>query len=130
MSAEPGAERIPILRLGDILIASIQQELTDRLALLLQQDLTEMAADGARGVIIDISSVEMIDSFLARVLSEIAAAASMLAGETVVAGMRPSVAITLVEMGLHLRGLKTALSLSDAMAVLGTVESGDRVGDR
>ena len=118
MSAGTGAERISVLRMGDVLIATIQQELTDQTALALQQDLTEMAATGARGVVIEISGVEIVDSFLARVLSEIAAATSMLAGRTVVAGMRPSVAITLVEMGLGLRGLETARSLEDAMALL------------
>ncbi|MCW2947207.1 MAG: sle [Actinoallomurus sp.] len=116
-------DRIPILRLGRVLLASIQQELTDDIALALQQDLTEMAAAGADGVIIDISGVDVVDSFLARVLSEIAAAARMLAGETVVAGMRPSVAITLVEMGLSLRGLRTARSLSDALSALGLGEA-------
>ncbi|MGH3381217.1 MAG: STAS domain-containing protein [Actinoallomurus sp.] len=119
MSSESGAERISVLRLGDVLIAAIQQELTDQSALALQQDLTEMAAAGARGVIIEISGVEIIDSFLARILSEIAAVTSMLAGRTVIAGMRPSVAITLVEMGLSLRGLRTARSLEDALAILG-----------
>jgi rsbT antagonist protein RsbS len=118
VSAGTGAERISVLRMGDVLIATIQQELTDQTALALQQDLTEMAATGARGVVIEISGVEIVDSFLARVLSEIAAATSMLAGRTVVAGMRPSVAITLVEMGLGLRGLETARSLEDAMALL------------
>ena len=117
MTAGTGAERVSVLRMGDILIAAIQQELTDESALTLQRDLTEMAADGARGVVIEISGVEIVDSFLARVLSEIAAATNMLAGRTVVAGMRPSVAITLVEMGLSLRGLETARSLEDAMAL-------------
>jgi len=126
VSAESGAERIPVLRLGDVLIAAIQQELTDQSALALQQDLTEMAAAGARGVIIEISGVEIIDSFLARILSEIAAATSMLAGRTVIAGMRPSVAITLVEMGLSLRGLRTARSLEDALSILG--HSGPQAG--
>jgi rsbT antagonist protein RsbS len=119
VSSESGVERISVLRMGDVLIAAIQQELTDQSALTLQQDLTEMAAAGARGVIIDISGVEIVDSFLARILSEIAAATSMLAGRTVVAGMRPSVAITLVEMGLSLRGLHTARSLEGAMSLLG-----------
>jgi rsbT antagonist protein RsbS len=119
VSPESGVERISVLRMGDVLIAAIQQELTDQTALALQQDLTEMAAAGARGVIIDISGVEIVDSFLARVLSEIAATTSMLAGRTVVAGMRPSVAITLVEMGLSLRGLHTARSLEGAMSLLG-----------
>ena len=121
-------ERIPILRMGDVLLASIQQELTDDLALALQQDLTEMAATGACGVVIDISGVDMIDSFLARVLSEIAATTRMLAGRTVVAGMRPSVAITLVEMGLSLRGLQTARSLPDALALLGFGMRPDQAG--
>jgi len=119
VSSESGADRISVLRMGDVLIAAIQQELTDDTALTLQRDLTEMAAAGARGVIIEISGVEIVDSFLARVLSEIAAATSMLAGRTVVAGMRPTVAITLVEMGLSLRGLHTARSLEDAMSLLG-----------
>ena len=119
MSSESGADRISVLRMGDVLIAAIQHELTDQSALALQQDLTEMAAAGARGVIIDISGVEIVDSFLARILSEIAAATNMLAGRTVVAGMRPSVAITLVEMGLSLRGLHTARSLEGAMSLLG-----------
>jgi rsbT antagonist protein RsbS len=119
VTPEYGAERVSVLRMGDVLIAAIQQELTDQSALALQQDLTEMAAAGARGVIIEISGVEIVDSFLARVLSEVAAATSMLAGRTVVAGMRPSVAITLVEMGLSLRGLLTARSLEDALALLG-----------
>jgi rsbT antagonist protein RsbS len=126
VSSESGAERISVLRLGDVLIAAIQQELTDQSALSLQQDLTEMAAAGARGVIIEISGVEIIDSFLARILSEIAAATSILAGRTVIAGMRPSVAITLVEMGLSLRGLRTARSLEDALAILG--HSGPQAG--
>ena len=117
MTAGTGAGRVSVLRMGDILIAAIQQELTDESALALQRDLTEMAATGARGVVIEISGVEIVDSFLARVLSEIAAATNMLAGRTVVAGMRPSVAITLVEMGLSLRGLETARSLEDAMAL-------------
>lgn len=117
MTAGTGAGRVSVLRMGDILIAAIQQELTDESALALQRDLTEMAATGACGVVIEISGVEIVDSFLARVLSEIAAATNMLAGRTVVAGMRPSVAITLVEMGLSLRGLETARSLEDAMTL-------------
>ena len=118
MTPGSGAERVSVLRMGDVLIAAIQQELTDRSALALQQDLTEMAAAGARGVIIEISGVEIIDSFLARILSEVAAATHMLAGRTVIAGMRPSVAITLVEMGLSLRGMLTARSMEDAMALI------------
>jgi rsbT antagonist protein RsbS len=126
VTPEPGVERVSVLRMGDVLIAAIQQELTDQSALALQQDLTEKAAEGARGVIIEISGVEIVDSFLARILSEVAAATNMLAGRTVVAGMRPSVAITLVEMGLSLRGMLTARSLEDAMELLG--RDGGRAG--
>lgn len=118
------AERVSVLRMGDVLVAAIQQELTDETALALQEDLTEEAAAGARGAIIEISGVQIVDSFLARVLYEIAAATSMLAGRTIVAGMRPSVAITLVEMGLSLRGLYTARSLEDAMALFGPGQAG------
>ena len=121
MNPEPDVERLSVLRVGDVLIAAIQQDLTDQTALDLQRDLTEMGAvPGTRGVIIEVSGVEIVDSFLARVLSEIAAAASLLAGRTVVAGMRPSVAITLVEMGLGLSGMRTARTLEDAMAFFDT----------
>ncbi|GAA4607520.1 STAS domain-containing protein [Actinoallomurus liliacearum] len=109
--------RVSVHRIGELLLASIQQELTDSLAVALQQDLAEMAAAGTDGVIIDISQVDMIDSFLARVLAEIAEATRVLAGRTVVCGMRPSVAITMVEMGLGLPGLQTARSLEDALAL-------------
>ncbi|MFL6054282.1 MAG: STAS domain-containing protein [Actinoallomurus sp.] len=117
-------ERVSVHRLGDVLLASIQQEVTDSLAVALQQDLTEMAAAGTRGVIIDISQVDIVDSFLARVLSEIAVATRVLAGRTVVCGMQPSVAITMVEMGLGLPGLHTARSLRDALAILEVDEVG------
>lgn len=113
-----GPDRVPVLRVGEVLLAGIRNELTDRLAVALQQDLTEMAV-GTRGVIIDISKVEVVDSFLARVLSEIAAATRLLAGRTVVCGMRPYVAITMVEMGLRLPGLETARSVPDALELLG-----------
>ncbi|MCO5993825.1 STAS domain-containing protein [Actinoallomurus rhizosphaericola] len=111
-------QRVSVHRLGEVLLASIQQELTDSLAVALRQDLTGMAAAGTRGVIIDISQVEIVDSFLARVLAEIAAATRILAGRTVVCGMRPSVAITMVEMGLGLPGLHTTRSLEDALTLL------------
>lgn len=111
-------DRVSVQRLGDVLLASVRNEPTDQLALALRQDLTELAA-GTRGVIIDISQVLVVDSFLARILSEIAAATRVLAGPTVVCGMRPSVAVTMVEMGLGLPGLHTARSLPDALAVLG-----------
>ncbi|WP_345353773.1 STAS domain-containing protein [Actinoallomurus liliacearum] len=117
MNAATGMRRVSVHRIGELLLASIQQELTDSLAVALQQDLAEMAAAGTDGVIIDISQVDMIDSFLARVLAEIAEATRVLAGRTVVCGMRPSVAITMVEMGLGLPGLQTARSLEDALAL-------------
>ncbi|GAA0314553.1 STAS domain-containing protein [Actinoallomurus spadix] len=122
MNAATGMRRVSVHRLGEVLLASIQQELTDSIAVALRQDLTEMAAAGTRGVIIDISQVEIVDSFLARVLAEIAAATRILAGRTVVCGMRPPVAITMVEMGLGLPGLHTARSLEDALAL---VEAGE-----
>ncbi|MEV5708169.1 STAS domain-containing protein [Actinoallomurus sp. NPDC052274] len=124
MNAATGMQRVSVHRIGELLLASIQQELTDSLAVALQQDLAEMAAAGTDGVIIDISQVDMIDSFLARVLAEIAAATRVLAGRTVVCGMRPSVAITMVEMGLGLPGLQTARSLEDALALLEADEVG------
>jgi rsbT antagonist protein RsbS len=117
-------ERVSLHRFGDVLLASIQQELTDSLAVALQRDLTEEAAAGIRGVVIDISQVAVVDSFLARVLAEIAAATRVLAGRTVVCGMRPSVAITMVEMGLGLPGLRTARSLEDALSILEVDEVG------
>jgi rsbT antagonist protein RsbS len=114
-----------VLRLDGVLIAAVQQELTEQTALDLQRDLTEMGAvPGTRGVIIEISEVEIVDSFLARVLAEIAAAASLLAGRTVVSGMRPPVAVTLVEMGLSLSGMRAARSLEDAMAFFDTTRDG------
>jgi rsbT antagonist protein RsbS len=117
-------QRVSVHRIGEVLLASIQQELTDSLAIALQQDLTELAATGTRGVIIDISQVEIVDSFLARVLSEIAAATRVLAGRTVICGMRPPVAITMVDMGLGLPGLHTARSLDDALTLLEVDEVG------
>jgi rsbT antagonist protein RsbS len=124
VSAAAGMQRVSVNRLGEFLLAGIQQELTDTLAVALQQDLAELAATGVRGVIIDISQVDIVDSFLARVLAEIAAATRVLAGRTVVCGMRPSVAITMVEMGLGLPGLHTARSLGDALAILEVDEVG------
>jgi rsbT antagonist protein RsbS len=113
-------ERIPILKMGDLLLVSIQVDMHDRLALQLQDDLTErVAATGARGVLIDISALEMVDSFIGRMLANIAAMARVLDAETVVVGMRPAVAITLVELGLSLPGVRTALNVEKGMELIG-----------
>ncbi|MEV5885885.1 STAS domain-containing protein [Streptomyces sp. NPDC052020] len=115
----PVAGHVPVLRLGDVLLVTLQGDLHDSTAQQLQQDLAEtITHSGATGVIIDISGVEIVDSFLGRVLAEIAAQASLLAARTVVVGMRPAVAITLVELGLTLPGLRTALSTEVAMDLL------------
>ena len=112
-------ERIPILQIGEILLVSIQVDMHDRLALQLQDDLTErVAATGARGVLIDISALEMVDSFIGRMLGNIAAMARVLDAETVVVGMRPAVAITLVELGMSLAGVRTALDVERGMDLL------------
>lgn len=116
-------ERIPILQIDDLLLVSIQVEMHDRLALQLQDDLTEkINATGARGVLIDISSLEMVDSFIGRVIGNISATASVLDTKTVVVGMQPAVAITLVELGLTLHGVHTALNVSRGMALLRRIE--------
>lgn len=112
-------ERIPILKMGEFLLVTIQVDMHDRLALTLQDDLTgRIVRDGAHGVLIDISSLEMVDSFIGRMLANIAAMARVLDAETVVVGMRPAVAITLVELGLSLKGVRTALSVERGMALL------------
>jgi rsbT antagonist protein RsbS len=112
-------ERIPILKMGDFLLVTIQVDMHDRLALTLQEDLTErIAATGARGVLIDISSLEIVDSFIGRVLGNIAGMSRILDAQTVVVGMRPAVAITLVELGLSLPGVRTALNVEKGMALL------------
>jgi rsbT antagonist protein RsbS len=112
-------DRIPILRMGRYLLVSIQVDMHDRLALTLQDDLTSRIAEtGARGVLIDISSLELIDSFIGRVIGTIASMARVLDAETVVVGMRPAVAITLVELGLSLPGVRTALNVERGMRLL------------
>jgi len=112
-------EKIPILRMGKFLLVTIQVDMHDRLALQLQEDLTErIVAVRARGVLIDISSLEVVDSFIGRMISNIAAMASVLDSQTVVVGMQPAVAITLVELGLSLEGVRTALNVERGMALL------------
>src|SRR5215210_7579175 len=101
---------VPIVRIGDTLVGAVQEELRDREALQLQEALADaLVRSGARGVLLDISVVEVIDSFLGRLLHDIAAASRLLGAETVVVGMQPAVAITLVELGLELAGVRTAL---------------------
>jgi rsbT antagonist protein RsbS len=109
--------QVPIVKLDGVLLITIQDELLDYSVDELQQQITEqVVAQQARGVLIDISVLDVVDSFLARTLHDIAAVTSLLAAKTVVVGMRPAVAITLVELGLVLPGLQTALSVEDALA--------------
>jgi rsbT antagonist protein RsbS len=112
-------ERIPILKMGEFLLVTIQVDMHDRLAMALQDDLTgAIVKNLSRGVLIDISSVEIVDSFIGRMLSNIAAMSRILDAETVVVGMQPSVAITLVDLGLSLPGVRTALNVERGMALL------------
>ena len=109
-------ERIPILKMGGYLLVSIQVDMHDQLAMQLQDDLTaRIAGTGAHGVLIDISALEMVDSFIGRMIANISAMSRMLDAETVVVGMRPAVAITLVELGLSLPGVHTALDVERGM---------------
>jgi rsbT antagonist protein RsbS len=109
-------ERIPILRMGRFLLVTIQVDMHDQLALTLQHDLTEkISRQGAKGVLIDISALEMVDSFIGRMIANISAMSRMLDAETVLVGMRPAVAITLVELGLSLPGVHTALDVERGM---------------
>ena len=112
-------DRIPVLKLGDVLLVSIQVDLEDSTATALQEDLSErIVATGAHGVVIDISGLEIVDSFVGRMLSTIAAVSAVLDADTVVVGMRPAVAITLVELGLSLGGVRTALDVERGLAML------------
>ena len=112
-------ERIPILKMGEFLLVTIQIDMHDRLALTLQDDLTaQIVRHQTRGVLIDISALEMVDSFIGRMLGTIASMAHLLDAETVVVGMQPSVAITLVELGLSLKGIRTALDVEKGMTTL------------
>jgi rsbT antagonist protein RsbS len=112
-------ERIPILKMGEFLLVSIQIDMHDRLAMTLQDDLTtQITETQARGVLIDISSLEIVDSFIGRILGNIAKMSQILDAQTVVVGMQPAVAITLVELGLSFTGICTALNVEKGMALL------------
>jgi rsbT antagonist protein RsbS len=112
-------EKIPILKMGRFLLVTVQVDMHDQLALQLQDDLTaRIVSARARGVLIDISSLEVVDSFIGRMISNIAAMARVLDAETVVVGIQPAVAITLVELGLSLEGVRTALNVDRGMALL------------
>jgi len=115
-------DRIPILKIGDVLLVTIQVDMHDQLAAALEEDLTgRIVAAGARGVLIDISALEIVDSFIGRMLDNIAAVSRILDAATVVVGMRPAVAITLVELGLSLPGVKTALNVEKGMELIQAV---------
>jgi rsbT antagonist protein RsbS len=117
-------ERIPVLKMGSCLLVTIQVDMHDQLAMTLQDELTEqIVRTRARGVLIDISSLEIVDSFIGRMLGNIAAMARVLDADTVVVGMRPAVAITLVELGLALPGVRTALNVERGMELLREVGS-------
>jgi rsbT antagonist protein RsbS len=118
-------ESIPILRTSEFLLVTIQVDMHDRLAMTLQEDLTnQIVRHHARGVLIDISSLEVVDSFIGRMIGNIAAMSRVLDAETVVVGMRPAVAITLVELGLSLPGVRTALNVDKGMDLLRTSVNG------
>lgn len=123
-------ERIPILRMGKCLLVTIQVDLQDQTALALQDDLSnKIQATGATGVLIDISALEIVDSFIGRMLASISGIARVLDAVTVVVGMQPAVAITLVELGLSLEGVRTALNVERGMAMLREAVEGDDHGD-
>lgn len=112
-------ERIPILRMGSVLLVTIQVDMHDRLAMQLQDDLSnKIVSAGARGVLIDISALDIVDSFIGRMLANIAATSRILDAATVLVGMQPAVAITLVELGMSLQGIRTALDVERGMTLL------------
>jgi rsbT antagonist protein RsbS len=112
-------DRIPILRMGEFLLVTIQVDMQDQLALRLQDDLTNaIEKKGAKGVLVDISALEMIDSFMGRMISDMSGMAKILDAKTVLVGMQPAVAITLVELGLSLPGVATALNVERGMQLL------------
>lgn len=112
-------DHVPILKIGEFLIVSIQEEMHDLLARNLQEDLSErIYKDSPKGVLIDISSVQIVDSFIGRMIANIAAISGIMDAQTVITGMQPPVAITLVEMGISLPGVVTALTIEDGMMIL------------
>jgi rsbT antagonist protein RsbS len=120
-------DRIPILKMGHFLLVTIQVDMHDELAMTLQEDLTDrIVRDRAHGVLIDISSLQIVDSFIGRMIANIAGVAHMLDAETVLVGMRPAVAITLVELGMSLPGVRTALNVDKGMAMLQAAQEGKR----
>ena len=121
-------DRIPILKMGEYLLVTIQVDMHDRLAMTLQSDLTDrIVQTGARGVLLDISGLDIVDSFMGRMIANIASMSRILDAETVVVGMQPAVAITLVELGLTLPGVQTALNVERGMMLLrrATADSGE-----
>ncbi len=124
-------ERIPILQMGRFLLVSIQVEMHDQMALQLQDDLTgRIGKTGARGVLIDISALELVDSFIGRMIADISVMSRLMNAQTVLVGMQPAVAITLVELGLTLAGVKTALNIEQGMRWLSDAsEEGSNAGD-
>lgn len=123
-------ERIPILQIGEFLLVTIQVDMHDRLAMTLQDDLTNRITETlARGVLIDISALEIVDSFIGRILGNIAKMSRVLDAKTVVVGMQPAVAITLVELGLSLTGVRTALNMEKGIALLrSSIEAPEATG--
>ena len=122
-------DRIPILRMGDVLLVTIQVDMHDRLAMTLQEDLTtQIQEKNAKGVLIDISALEMVDSFIGRMIANISRMSRILDARTVLVGMRPAVAITLVELGLSLAGVSTALNVERGMKLLRT-QMNDTLGE-
>jgi rsbT antagonist protein RsbS len=124
-------ERIPILRMGSILLVTIQVDLHDRLAMQLQDDLSnKIVSAGSRGVLIDISALDIVDSFIGRMLANIAATSRILDAATVLVGMQPAVAITLVELGMSLQGIRTALDVERGMTLLNQLAADNAGGAR
>ncbi|MFI0239566.1 STAS domain-containing protein [Streptomyces sp. NPDC016845] len=125
----PHPTGVPILRLADVLVTGLLNELDDRSAIAFTEELTErIVADGARGVLIDISRLELIDSFVARTLMELTHMARLLGARVIVAGMRPAVAITLVELGIRLTGVETALNAEQGLTALGWLRTPEGPG--
>jgi rsbT antagonist protein RsbS len=122
-------DRIPVLRMGPLLLITIQVDMHDKLAMQLQEDVTQKISEwGSTGVLIDISSLEIVDSFIGRMMANIAAMSRVLGADTVVVGMQPAVAITLVELGMSLPGVRTALSVEAGMELLRIATAGLRAG--